>query len=288
MRNVTITALPVQSAQADGDRAPQRPRVRRDNNIDNGCGNMQTVHGLLEALQAYVSGSGVFNPWRDVDLRYDRDPDAPVIRSTQLEHYLEARTEKAKCLLVGEAIGYQGGRFSGIAMMSERILLRHRRGLDPTWVLPNLAAQRTSRPDLRPNGFTEPTATVAWNALISMGLSPLEFVIWNAFPFHPFHPAKGSLTNRKPSPAELQDGARFLQAMRTLFPEVHVVAIGKTSDDLLSELGVAHTKARHPANGGASQFRQEVRVILGAAAAAHATGSTKWLDILTAEGIAVP
>jgi hypothetical protein len=86
---------------------------------------VKKVRELIASLQAYESLPGVFNPWRDIDPNYDLTPAAPKIRSQHLERYLQYRVPHARFILLAEAVGYQGGRFSGIAMTSERILLGH-------------------------------------------------------------------------------------------------------------------------------------------------------------------
>ena len=45
-------------------------------------------------------------------------PEAPAIRREQLRRYLDERIGHARLLLVAEAAGYQGAKFSGIAMTS--------------------------------------------------------------------------------------------------------------------------------------------------------------------------
>ena len=48
------------------------------------------------------------------------------------------------------------------------------------------------------NGFTEPTATIVWKQMVDvLRVSPTNFVLWNAFPFHPYSENK-ILSNRKP------------------------------------------------------------------------------------------
>ena len=81
------------------------------------------INTFLDKLQSYHSEQ-VFNPWRDFDTSCDIGPQAPVIRSANLRRYLELRAD-AHYLFIAEALGYQGGHFSGIAITSERILLGH-------------------------------------------------------------------------------------------------------------------------------------------------------------------
>src|ERR1700758_270504 len=81
-----------------------------------------TFGGFLHLLKKSPSGA-VFNPWWEVDNENDIDTNAPAIRRNQLRAYLEQRLGKANLAIIGEAIGYRGGHFSGIPMTSERILL---------------------------------------------------------------------------------------------------------------------------------------------------------------------
>jgi len=77
----------------------------------------------------------VFNPWYDVDPVNDLDETAPAKRLSNLKAYLgERRT--ANHLLLAEAVGYQGGHFTGIPMTSERIILGHKadQGISPDQV----------------------------------------------------------------------------------------------------------------------------------------------------------
>ncbi len=216
----------------------------------------------MRDLKAYESGPGVFNPWRDFDPAYDMDPEASVVRAAQLEHYLRMRLPGARWLLVAEAAGFQGCRFTGIAMTSERILLGHRPEIPPTRVLPEGFPRRTSRPDVKPDGFNEPTAYVAWSTMAEAGVEPTDFILWNTFPFHPYQAAQGPLTNRTPTSRELQAGGEFLRRMLALCPGARLVAVGTKAAAALGELGVPCEAVRHPANGGAGLFRTQLKEIV--------------------------
>ena len=209
--------------------------------------------------------AGVFNPWSEVDPLHDLDDQAPRVRRQQLLSYLRERIGVADSLLCAEAIGYQGGHFSGIPMTSERLLLGglEHKGLMPELVFRDREPQRTSRPDLRPQGFTEPTATVVWGFLADHGIDPRRVVLWNAFPWHPFDPGKGMLSNRTPRDDELSEGHRVLLHLLRLGSFRQVIAIGEKSAVQLRHLGVEASKVRHPANGGAGKFRAQMRSLLG-------------------------
>src|SRR5258707_10044896 len=82
---------------------------------------MQLNH-FLRLLKQSPPGA-VFNPWWQVDEQNDIGRNAPAIRRNQLRAYLRKRLRTAQLAVIGEAIGYRGGHFSGIPMMSERLLL---------------------------------------------------------------------------------------------------------------------------------------------------------------------
>ena len=227
---------------------------------------MKNIQEFIKELQKY-KGNLVFNPWQDYDPTYDIGPEAPKIRSSNLERYLELR-ENAKYLFIAEGIGYQGGHFSGIAMTSERILLGKHKAIPAKVVLGDWEYKRTSNSECpllnakqKEGGFNEPTDTVMWGELAKNSLSPLEAVLWNIFPFHPYKKT-GLLTNRTPVKEELDIGIVYAKMLMEMIPNMKIVAIGQKSAVTLREYGIECSSVRHPANGGATQFKNEVDKIL--------------------------
>ena len=221
---------------------------------------------FLDALRRFPALPGVFNPWRDVDPVNDIGAESPVIRAEQLHRYLSERVGRARFILCAEALGYQGGHFSGIAMTSERILLGHQvtKGVLPADVFSGLA-RRTSQvtPKTPEKGATEPTATVVWSALKTAGIDTRDVVLWNAFAPHPMKGPSAWLTNRKPTPTELCLGKPLLEQFLAMFSGARTIAVGDVSEKVLGDLGVTIAgKVRHPANGGAARFRQGVAELL--------------------------
>lgn len=220
---------------------------------------------FLTLLKGSPDLEGVFNPWYQRDHEHESTEQAPAIRLRQLRGYLSARLGRARYLLIGEALGYQGGHFSGMAMTSERILLGHKadEGIPPSAVLPaSLKPARTSDPALKPDGFSEPTATIVWGALLASGVDPRDFVLWNAFAWHPFDPEAGLLTNRKPTVDELNEGTAALKAFLDLFPAAEVLAVGTVAHKVLADQDVSAPRMRHPAHGGAPKFRRQWTKVL--------------------------
>ena len=223
-----------------------------------------SLSNFLPLLTESPPLEGVFNPWSDVDEQNDMGSRSPKIRLRQLRHYLQSRLDTAKYLIIGEAVGYQGEHFSGIPMTSERILLGFQRemGIHPEHVLPRLKPQRTSRPEKMPLGFTEPTATIVWETIMKSHLGPTRFVLWNAFPWHPFDPAKGMLSNRRPKAKEMEDVLDLLRQFIILFPNKTVIGMGKVAEERLDKLGVRSHPVRHPAQGGARLFKAQLSRLL--------------------------
>ena len=197
---------------------------------------------------------GVINPYRDADADRDLDgPGAARRRRANLEAYLE-RVGAPRLLLVGEAIGYRGGRFSGIAFTSERQLAgpksEGRAGRRLSWAGPPF--QATSRnPDL----WLEPSGSIVWDAL---GGDARGALLWNSFPWHP-HAARGPLSNRTPEKSLVAANLHVLERLLAETAGARVLAVGRTAAAALGALGLAAPALRHPAHGGAAIFRQQLQ-----------------------------
>ncbi|MFU8860261.1 MAG: uracil-DNA glycosylase [Cyclonatronaceae bacterium] len=229
---------------------------------------MSTDPGKLLKLLKNTPEGCLFNPWYHRDKQHDRSSSCPDIRRRQLDAYLCDRIGTARFLLVAEALGYQGGHFSGIAMTSERILLGHHQkpnGLGARHVFAHLHPQRTSLDSLKPNGMNEPTATIVWNTVIAQGLDPFTVVHWNALAWHPYDPERGLLSNRTPGVSEFRSGEPVLGTFLELFPSAEVLAVGRKSESTLARMGVSATALPHPAYGGAPEFRKKMAEITTAA-----------------------
>ncbi|HUP44983.1 MAG TPA: uracil-DNA glycosylase [Thermoanaerobaculia bacterium] len=169
---------------------------------------------------------------------------ANAIRGTNLRLYLEELSAiDPDTLLIGEAPSHRGGRLTGIAFVSETLLLAGACGV--------LGAARGYRKATAgPQLSTEASATMVWSAIPA--LHPLP-ILWNAFPFHPFQPGN-ALSNRVPSREELAIGRPFIEQLLRLFPIRRAVAVGNQASRSLDILGIEHVKVRHPSMGGKNEF----------------------------------
>lgn len=196
---------------------------------------------------------GVVNPYRDevpdLDCR-----GAARRRRGNLEAYLE-RVGRVRCLLVGEALGFRGGRFSGIAFTSERQLAGEDGRRLPWASAPPFAP--TSR---NPALWLEPSGSIVWDAL---GGDARGVLLWNAFPWHPYAP-RSPLSNRLPERALWRANLHVLAGLLAALGAVRVLAVGRTAQAALAELDVEAPGLRHPAHGGAALFREQLRAELGA------------------------
>lgn len=193
----------------------------------------------------------VFNPWRDSD-PLDVDPQTGAEeRRWRLRQHFDCEPE---FLLIGEAPGYQGCHFSGVAFTNESLLVS---GTIPRVTL-------NGRITTRPKPWCEPSATIVWGQLHAMGIAD-RTVMWNAFAWHPHKPGE-PMSNRAPDRSELAAGAKVLKAVLANFPTARVVAVGNVAAAALQRAYVrVHATARHPSMGGASKFREQMEA-LGATA----------------------
>jgi hypothetical protein len=105
------------------------------------------------------------------------------------------------------------------------------------------------------------SATIVWGALRKLGLPGRAVILWNAFPWHPYDPDEGMLSNRTPTDTELEQGFSSLNAFLELFPDREIIAVGRKCEQVLDEFGTDYIPVRHPANGGAPEFRRQMKEI---------------------------
>lgn len=198
---------------------------------------------LDELWSAPTSGlEHVFDPWNAVSAD-DIHVEAVRDRRERLRLHLAAPTPRLLC--VGEAPGYQGCRSGGVAFSSEALMLEG--------AIPRIAAL-PARLTTRKLPWREPSATIVWGALYQAGLAE-HTILWNAFPWHPHQPGR-PLSNRTPSTQEKSIGGPILHKLIEALPGVKVLAVGQVAGETLRALGIAAETIRHPAMGGASQFRE--------------------------------
>ena len=180
--------------------------------------------------------------------RVEGDLHGNAIRRRNLRLYLtQMETLAPRMLLIGEAVSYRGGRLTGIAFVSESVML----GGVATNSGPILGAEQGYRKATPgPKLSTEASATMVWETIRTIRPLPL---LWNAFPFHPFNPGN-PLSNRAPSAAELLIGERFIGRLVRLFAFEQVVAIGNHASLSLQRMEIDHVKVRHPSQGGKNLF----------------------------------
>lgn len=208
---------------------------------------------IEQALFPLPSSDRLFNPYRDEDPAFDI-PDAAAVRRANLLASLAALRRRPDVLVVGEAVGFRGARFSGVPLVSERMLAAGSCGF-------------AGRPTSTGPPQSEATATIFRR--VAAGLDDRIFV-WNAVPLHPHHPGV-PLTNRTPTAAELAAFRPLLAQVAALVRPRLTVALGRHAAASLAALGLPHRAVRHPANGGASAFAAGWAAALRAAGIAAAT-----------------
>jgi uracil-DNA glycosylase len=198
---------------------------------------------FIETLAQTESGPHVWNQYS-----YD-DPCGDVRRANLRRHWQRLLARQPKILLLGEAVGYRGGRLTGLPFVSEAVLMEHAlfgeaRGFVKTAEWPTLCR--------------EATATIMWQTLDAYEVQP---VLWNVFPFHPHRPDEPA-SNRKPNQADLGLGEPFVRTLLTLFPISTVVAVGKTAEQALCRWQINCVPVRHPSHGGKRPFQAGLTAVL--------------------------
>jgi hypothetical protein len=206
------------------------------------------VKSRIDRFVASLAGTEVSDRACNQFSRDAGDLQGNAVRRRNLRLYLGQMAEIApSILLIGEAVSYRGGRLTGIAFVSESLMLS---GVETRGgrLLGADRGYRKATPG--PRLSTEASATMVWGTIREIEPLPL---LWNAFPFHPFHPDDAD-SNRAPSAAELLIGERFIEGLMRLFAFEKIVAIGNHASLSLQRMDVEHTKVRHPSQGGKNLF----------------------------------
>jgi hypothetical protein len=208
--------------------------------------NMNRFDGLLAGLQDFRS-SNVFNPWGECD-PLDITPLAARERLSRLVRHLDVQP---LFILVGEAPGHLGCRFSGVPFTDEELIFNGK--------IPRMTG--VGRLTTCPFPFRETSSRRMWDALHELGIAD-QVILWNAFAWHPHNPGQ-PYSNRSPSGAELEAGLAVLRELLAGFPGVPTIPVGRIAEGTLRRLGVkAQPALLHPSRRK-TEFQRGLRQVIG-------------------------
>lgn len=206
---------------------------------------LQALYNFLDHHVFNISTTlSLFNIYKDIDNSIDLENGA-AIRRENLRKYLRSFYRVPKILILGEAPGHRGCRFSGVPFTSEDQLC------DCDFPINGRQSSRSLKPE------KEQTATIFWNEMRNYHS---EFIAWNCIPFHP-HPERSQRENRTPTDAELILFKQILKDFCAIVNPHAVVAVGKRPAKALKLLRIDHKLIRHPSHGGAREFKAGIRAI---------------------------
>ncbi|MGA7304130.1 MAG: uracil-DNA glycosylase [Rhodothermales bacterium] len=183
----------------------------------------------------------LFNFYSDLDPNLDR-ADGPSIRRQNLLAYIEAAPSRPELLLLAEAPGPNGCRFSGVPFTSEAQIEAGR------FPFPGRKSSTAADP------LSEYSANIVW------GLLEDHFdrvLLWNTVPLHPHRPGE-PMSIRTPSTAEIREWGRLVPEVATITRPQHVLAVGRIAERVCRQFEIDATYIRHPSQGGANLFREGV------------------------------
>lgn len=159
-----------------------------------------------------------------------------------LKNYFESFKVKPEILIIGEAPGPSGCRFSGIPFVSEVQLL------DKDF--PFHGKQSSLQ-----EPFKSKSSEIFWSAL-----KPFfnRFFTWNTIPFYP-HDKNEDM--RTPSEEEKSRFLFLLKHINNILKPKLIIAIGRHAESSLNVLSINNMYVRHPSFGGDQLFRNQIKDI---------------------------
>ncbi len=189
----------------------------------------------------------------DAEYLYGPEPDGRR-REHNLRRYHELMAASMavggpRVMLVGEAPGYRGHTVSGVPFTSMRQLTAR-----PGLITGAPQGDGFALPE-HPAADWEQSAGIVWRALAAWrGPLPL---MWAIYPNHPHEPGRPG-TNRAPRATEVAAGAPIALALAEAFGITAFLAVGRKAQGALARAGVDATPVRHPAQGGARAFTEQL------------------------------
>jgi len=189
----------------------------------------------------------LFNQYNEKNSAVDL-PNADEIRRGNLKNYLRSFEKRPSVIVIGEAPGWRGCRFSGVPFTSEAQLC------DGSLPFKGFQSSNNRLP------YKENAATIFWQY---MSRHHSEFFAWNCVPFHP-HESGDWLSNRTPSKKEIADCLKLLSGLVSLIRPNQIVAIGRSAEHALKDIkNGSFIYVRHPSHGGANEFRAGMDKVFG-------------------------
>ena len=199
---------------------------------------LQTLWEFIqEDIFPFDSTDELWNPYKGIDPKLDL-AEADLIRQQNLFDYIHSFKKHPPILLVGEAPGPWGCRFSGIAFTSERQLSNAQ--------LP-FKGQASS---LFNPPVIERSGTILWKIL-----EPYHpnFFLWNCIPYHPYK-AREPLSIRTPRKTEITQFSPLLEGLVKRLNPQQILAVGRKAELSLKHIGLEASYVRHPSRGGSKEF----------------------------------
>jgi Uracil DNA glycosylase superfamily len=146
----------------------------------------KVIEILAEEVFGLESTDLLFNPYTDVDPRFDK-PNASEIRRENVKVYVRScfsNHKDATWLIIGEAPGPHGCRFSGVPFTNEDQLL------GGCLTFSGLQSSKGKEP------FHAPASKIFWKIMLPYALQGKSFFIWNCVPLHPHKNGKASFRSQ--------------------------------------------------------------------------------------------
>ena len=207
---------------------------------------MPIIENLLDILD-HEEPSKAFNPYKHQCQIHDKK-DGVSIRRSNLRKYMEAMIKnQPRIALIGEALGYRGGRRTGLPFTSDLQLplLTDKLGMKFNEACIDL--------------MKETTATAVWKIIDDLFSDSMPF-LWNIYPFQPYKNLQ--LSNRNPGTKEIRQYSSLTQDLLSFFQFDEIVAIGKTAYKHLKSWGYDAKYVRHPSHGGARLFVEQMELYI--------------------------